>query len=168
MAIAFIAWVGLFIGLAATQAAIKGVVIAMLYLGVSLIISSSVIYQSRALAIKELIPWIAFNLVYIGASLAYFFVSFENSKSSPQGFRYIFYYILTLPTIIHGMILLLRVVNRGFDGLFGEFKLFIFIFSIGKLSMIIFSFFISPVGGGIYLISVVLVISAIRVGFLYR
>ena len=44
MAIALIAWFGLFIGLTTTQAAFKGTAIALLYLGVSLIISSSVIY----------------------------------------------------------------------------------------------------------------------------
>jgi hypothetical protein len=43
MAIALIAWFGLFIGLTSTKAALKGTAIALLYLGVSLIISSAVV-----------------------------------------------------------------------------------------------------------------------------
>ena len=168
MAIALIAWFGLFIGLTSTQAAFKGTAIALLYLGVSLIISSSVIYQSRALTIKELVPWILFNLIYIGVSLIYFFLSFDGAKSSPEGLRYIFYYILTLPTIIHGIILLIRVFTKGFEGLFNEFKMFIAIFLVGKLSMIIMSFFINAITGGIYLSVFILLGSALRIGFVFR
>jgi hypothetical protein len=46
--------------------------------------------------------------------------------------------------------------------------LFIAIFLLGKLSMIIMSFFISPVTGGIYFSVVVLIGSALRIGFVYR
>ena len=120
------------------------------------------------MTVKELIPWIVFNLIYIGTSLTYFFLSFDGVKSSPEGLRYIFYYILTLPTVIHGIILLIRVFTKGFLGLFDEFKLFIAIFLIGKLSMIIMSFFISPITGGIYFSIVVLVGSALRISFVYR
>ena len=120
------------------------------------------------MTVKEFIPWIVFNLIYVSSSLIYFFLSFDGIKSSPEGLRYIFYYILTLPTIIHGIILLIRVFTNGFEGLIVEFKLFIAIFLLGKFSMIIMGFFINPVSGGIYFCLVVLIGSAIRIGFVYR
>lgn len=120
------------------------------------------------MTVKELIPWIVFNLIYLGGSLAYFFLSFDGATSSPEGLRYIFYYILTLPTIIHGIILLIRVFSKGTEGIMVEFKLFIAIFLLGKLSMIVMGFLIDPVKGGVYFSFIVLFGSALRVGVIYR
>jgi len=95
-------------------------------------------------------------------------LSFDGAKSSPEGLRYIFYYILTLPTIIHGIILLIRVFTNGFEGLINEFKMLIAIFLVGKLSMITMSFFINAITGVIYLSVVIIVGSALRIGFVFR
>jgi hypothetical protein len=46
--------------------------------------------------------------------------------------------------------------------------MFIAIFLLGKLSMIIMSFFINAITGGIYFSVVILLGSAIRIGFVFR
>jgi hypothetical protein len=64
--------------------------------------------------------------------------------------------------------LLIRIFTKGFEGLINEFKMFIAIFLLGKLSMIIMSFFINAITGGIYFSVVILLGSAIRIGFVFR
>ena len=77
--LALVAWVCLLGGLLGTTSGALGavIVIPMAYLGISYILASSVLYQSRAFTWKELIFWIIITVIYFGLSLAYFFVKFQ-------------------------------------------------------------------------------------------
>ena len=60
--------------------------------------------------------------------------------------------MLIIPTILHAIICLLRIIERGFDGFFENFKYFVGFVMTGLLLAVIASFlFIHVVEGAVFI-----------------
>ena len=154
----------------------KGIIIVLpaVYIGVCFLIGSSVIYQSRGLRTTELVFWISFNVLYLILGAAYFYVTLSPkelvlflNKPNPLNFAagtFIFYYIIVPPTFIHGLMFVLKSIDRGFIATWKEglFKGFLIVFIIGIVAEILNNFlFLTITMGVIYLfISIMLVYGA--------
>ena len=91
MILAFLVWISLLISLLSYKGQGVELVYPILYLGISLVIASSVIYQSRAFHLKEIVPWTILNLIYIGSLAGYFTVKFTDGIKTPGALSYVFF-----------------------------------------------------------------------------
>lgn len=102
------------------------IVIPVFYLFVSLLIGSTVIYQSRSFTKKETVYWTVVNVLYIGAGCAYFvwkynFADFvydleKRERSQMEASKFVFCYILLVPLVVHCIVVTLRLTDRGLEG----------------------------------------------------
>lgn len=121
------------------------------YLGVCITIGSAVIYQSRTFTTKEIVGWTIIHLIYAGCGAAFFVIEYEVAdfeidveKSDPkqeEASYFILFYVFLAPTVAHGLMFTLRIIDRGMEKFDRLFKVFIGIFCFG-LSMMILSVFL--------------------------
>jgi hypothetical protein len=91
------------------------------YIGLSILIGTSVIYQVRTFSIRELVYWILLNLLYLTAGLVYFIVKYEvntftidvskRSETQNEASLFILLYVLVTPTLAHGVIIILKITD---------------------------------------------------------
>lgn len=157
----------------------RGIIIVLpaLYVGVCFLIGSSVIYQSRSFRTTELVFWILFNVLYLVFGFAYFalllspkelvlFTNEYNALNFAAG-TFVFYYIILPPTFIHGLMFVMKALDRGFVATWkeGMFKGFLIVFAIGIVAEVLNNFFfLTLTMGGVYLfLSILLIYGAAQV-----
>ena len=115
------------------------------YIAISTIIGASVIMQSRSFNITETIVWILVTVVYLLIGISWFRMKFDLSEfdfdietENPHllyAAYFILFYILAVPTLIHGVFVAARVVDRGLEDFTLLYKAFLGIFCFGLLLM---------------------------------
>lgn len=115
--------------------------------------------------------WIGFNLLYLILGFAYFAISLSpkslvlfsndyNNLNFTAG-TFVFYYIIMPPTFIHGIMFVMKALDRGFAATWkeGMFKGFLIVFAIGIIAEVLNNFlFLTLTMGGVYLFLSVLLI----------
>ena len=65
---------------------------------------------------------------------------------------FLFFYVLCVPTALHMIVCVLRILERGFEGFLENFKYFIGIVVLGLLLLVISCFlFVSAIEGAIFI-----------------
>jgi len=135
------------------------------YFAVCLLIASTVLYQSRALGIKELIAWGFVNVVYFGCGIAYFIQAYEvsefeydlekRSEEQETASYFVFFYVLAMPTLAHGLVVVLRLIDRGTEEFDRKFKAFGGIFLFGVLLIALSAFVFVELMVGFVIVAVI-------------
>jgi hypothetical protein len=170
---ATIAWIGMAVSLFVQYKGIIGLVYTFpfVYVGITIIIGSSVIYQSRTFNKIELAVWGTVNILYLVLGIGYFIYEFElkdfnlgNMCKVPvtqaeldqvSAANFFFAYILLAPTLAHGVVCTLRFLDIGKEGFDGAFKGMFGLFCFGLFMMIISTFLLVCWKDGLAFIGVV-------------
>ena len=169
MIVFVISWFVLLLALSATWMDVNGAIVSfpIMYLGLTFLIASSVIYQSRFFETKEIIVWVIINVIYIAVGFAFFFIKSSETEKQQQAV-FITCYILFVPTFLHGLVVALRLENRGIDEFGPTFKAFAVVFVLGSLAIIACTFiFVNWVAGVILIGALVVAIYAVAQVYLY-
>lgn len=157
---AFVFWVAMTITMMASAPDIAtGLVYSVphVYITICVLIASAVIYQSRTFAIKEIVYWGIVQVLYIIVGVVYFIYEFEVKEFSlknigadeassaaalkqSQAANFMFLFVLMTPAISHGLVVLMRVIDRGFEEFDIKFKAFAGIFALFVLLMLLSCF----------------------------
>jgi hypothetical protein len=115
------------------------------YIAISLIIGASVIMQSRVFDCKETTMWVIGNAVYLGIGVSWFLYKFDLSDFDTDvntenvhmvlASYFILFYILMVPTLVHGIFVAARIADRGLEDFTILYKSFLGIFCFGILLM---------------------------------
>jgi hypothetical protein len=178
LALSIISWLAMMISFFIAVGAI-GIVYSFPfpYVAVCIVVASSVIYQSRSFNNVEIGLWAAVNALYLATGVFWFIYDFELSEFSlgnvgeeaetaaqikqRSAANFVFAYVLAAPTLAHGMVFVLRVVDRGVEGMETAYKAMGGLFFGGVFLMVLATFiFVSPVDGGIFIGAVLFVIYA--------
>jgi hypothetical protein len=132
--------------------------IPFLYVTVCVMIASAVIYQSRTFETKELVYWGVTNVLYLAIGVAYFVYEFEfkefslsnigdesssaEAKKQSRAAEFILLFVLCAPALAHGLVVLMRVIDRGFEKFDKVFLAFLGIFIFFTLLMVLSCFII--------------------------
>jgi hypothetical protein len=111
------------------------------YVAICLLIASSVIYQSRTFDTKELAYWALINVAYLACGVIYFVYEFDLNEFSfakvgakeqsaevlkqQKAANFFLIYILATPAFVYALVLLMRVIDRGFTEFGPKFKTFV-------------------------------------------
>ena len=142
------------------------IVLPAFFITICLLLASTVIYQSRTFTGKELALWIVVNVVYVAAGAAYFVYKYEVSTFSyspserhprqAEASKFVFLYILLMPTLAHALVVVLRIIDRGTEGFDAKFKYFVGGTAFGFVLMIVSVFFFVHYIEGIICVCVLL------------
>jgi hypothetical protein len=162
------------------------------YVAVATIVASSVIYQSRTFNKNELVLWGAVNGLYIIIGVAWFawdwrtdFADFSYGNvgaeasndeeaaallAQQEATEFFFAYILLAPTLAHGVVFVMRLIDRGLEGFDAVFKTMGGIFFAGIFLMIAATFiFIRWTEGLAFLGAILLMLyGCLQVGLYFK
>lgn len=126
MLVAFLSLVALTLALTARWKDSYGLMVGVpiLYLGLMLLVASSVVAQSRAFSGTEIIVWVLAQLGYGALGVLFFAAKFdlsdfeftlsqERSAKMIEAAYFILFFILLVPTFIAGLTVALTVADRG-------------------------------------------------------
>ena len=151
----------------------------ILYVCCLYLIGSTVVYQSRTFSIKELIMWIVLNVVYFVVGIVYFIVQYEvaeftfdvtqKSAAQTQASLFVFFYVLFVPTLIHGLMAGMMFADNGVKVFKQKIaRAMVIVFLVGILLMIVSAFlFVKWVAGVAFLGAVLLMIYVLTQVYLY-
>jgi hypothetical protein len=133
------------------------------YVAVCLAIGATVVNQSRAFTMKERIVWLVFTFLYLAGGVAFLAANWEEKpegkEDDPHPYAYfVVLYLLFVPALTHGLVVLLRYIDRGTDGMRKDFKMFIGGFALCVVLMVLAVFlFVRWVDGVAFLGGLLLV-----------
>lgn len=175
--LASIAWFGMAVSLFVQYASPIGIVYTFpfIYVGATIIIGSSVIYQSRTFTKAELAIWGSVNVIYLILGIFWFVYDYEvaefdfaNScetavtdaqKKQKSAANFFFLYILLAPTLAHGVVSSLRFLDVGTEGFKDKaFKLMLSLFGVGLVLMMLATFILVCWKDGIVFFAAILLI----------
>ena len=111
-------------------------------------------------------------MLYFACGVIYFIVAYEvsefkydleeRSEQQKTASYFVFLYILAMPTLAHGLVVILRLVDRGTENFDLKFRAFGGVFVFGILLMVLSTFiFVHWVDGLIFVGGLVAIIYAI-------
>jgi len=148
------------------------------YLAVTMIVGASVVEQSRSFTKGEVVLWSVMNIAYILIGVFYFIYRFdlsdftfnvdERNPAMELASYFILLYILMVPTLVHGIFVAVRIVDRGFQDFSILYKAFLGLFAFGVVLMTLCIFlFVHWLEGLIMLCALLAIIWGIVQGYLY-
>lgn len=171
----FISWIIMAVASSLHLKEFLGVVISLplLYLSVCTVIGAGVIYQHRQFSKIELAIWGVINVLYIAIGIIFFItskyslvfswkidqLSMDKTLIAQKSNNFFIFYVLMVPTVVHGIMVALRTSTTPITQFKGVFKAFSGICVLGLILMIVTCFlFVNIATGVTMLVGMILLI----------